>query len=117
MPVSDKIHQQPGPEPTEATAEEDVRSARANPSAAAPSAPGPEVPTTSAQQAEEDDVVPVTGSGTQLQVYSPEFTELMKSWSRLLNQASVFDGQLRVSKHILSFPAVNNFQILTLEIV
>ena len=50
MPVSDKAHHLLGPEPLEATAEEEVWSARADPSVAAPSAPAPEVPTTSAQQ-------------------------------------------------------------------
>jgi len=55
-----------GTEPMEATTDEDVRNARADSSAAAPCAPDLDVPTTSAQQAEEDDVVPVTGPGTQL---------------------------------------------------
>ena len=71
----------------------------------------------SAMQMEEDDVIPITGPGTQLQAYNLEFTGLMKSWSGLLDQASAFDGQLRVSKYILSFPAINNFQILILRTV
>ena len=112
VPVGDEAHQPPRPEPTEATTKEEVWSMMADPSAAAPSAIALEVTTTSTQQAEEDDIVLVTGPGTQLQAYSPEFTGLMKSWSGLLNQASIFDGQLRVSKHVLSFLAVNNFQIL-----
>ena len=39
----------------------------------------------SAMQMEEDDVIPITGPGTQLQAYNLEFTGLMKSWSMLLN--------------------------------
>ena len=66
MPVDDEAHQSPGPKPAEATTDEDVRSVRADPSAATPSAPSPDMPTTSAQQVEEDDVVLVTGLGTQL---------------------------------------------------
>ena len=61
-----KAHHLLGPEPVEATTNEDVRSVRADPSAATPSAPSPDMPTTSAQQVEEDDVVLVTGLGTQL---------------------------------------------------
>ena len=76
----------------EAITDEDVQSARADPSTATPSAPAPDVLTISAQQAEEDDIVPVTRLGTQLQAYSSEFTGLMRSWSGLLNQAFVFDG-------------------------
>ena len=64
--MGDEAHQLPGPKPTEATAGDEVRSARADPSTAAPSAPTPKMPTTSAQQAEEDDIIPVIGSGTQL---------------------------------------------------
>ena len=100
-----------------ATSREGVQSTRGDRSTAAPSTPIPEAPTMSALQAEEDDVVPVTGPITQLQAYSSEFVGLMRSWSRLLNQDFVFNVQLRVSKHILSFPAINNFQILILEIV
>ena len=66
MPVDDEAHQPPRPEPTEATTDEDVRRVRADLSIAAPSALAPYVPTTSAQQAEEDDVVPITRPGTQL---------------------------------------------------
>ena len=66
MLVSDKAHQPPRPEPTEATTEEEVWSTSAELSAAAPSATTLEVPTTSAQQVEEEDVVPVTGPVTQL---------------------------------------------------
>jgi hypothetical protein len=54
------------PEATEATANEDVQSGRAEPSTAAPSAPAPELPTTSTQQEKKHDVVPVIESGTQL---------------------------------------------------
>ena len=64
--MGDEAHQLPGSEPAEATVEDEVRSARADPSAAAPSAPAPKVPTMSAQQAVEDDVVRVIGPGTQL---------------------------------------------------
>ena len=92
-----------------ATIDEDVRSVRADPSTATPSAPTLDVLTTSAQEVEEDDIVPFTGPGTQLQAYSSEFVGLMRSWSRLLNQASVFDGQLMVSKSTLSFPAIDIF--------
>ena len=81
-------------------------------SATAPSTPALEAPVISAQQAEEGDIVSVTGLGTQLQAYSSGFAGLMRSWSGLLDQDSAIDSQLRVSKHILSFPAVNNFQIL-----
>ena len=48
----------------EAVADEEMQSVRANPSATAPSAPTPEVLMTSAQQAEEDDIVLVTGPHT-----------------------------------------------------
>ena len=48
----------------EATTDEDVWSARADPSATALSAPTLDVPTISAQQAEEDDIIPVSGPGT-----------------------------------------------------
>ena len=92
-----------------ATSGEGVQSTRGDPSAAALSTPAPEAPTTSALQVEEDDVVPITGPGTQLQAYSLEFTRLMRSWLGLLNQASVFDGQLMVSKSTLSFPAIDIF--------
>ena len=85
MPVGDETHQPLEPEPAEATTNEDVQSPMADPSAAAPSAPAPDVLTISAQQAEEDDIVPVTRLGTQLQAYSSEFIGLMRSWSRLLN--------------------------------
>ena len=98
MPTGDEAHQLLGPKHMEATINDDVRSARADPSAVVPSALALEVPTISVQQAEEDDIVLVTGLDTQLQAYSPEFAGLMKSWSELLNQASIFDGQLRVSK-------------------
>ena len=36
----------------------------------------------------------------------------MKSWSGLLNQASVFDGQLRVSVVLCCFLYVDFFQVL-----
>ena len=61
-----EAHQPSGLEPTEATIDEDVQSKRADPSTAEPGAPSPDVLTTSAQQAEEDDVVPITRPGTQL---------------------------------------------------
>ena len=109
MPVGDEAHQSLGIESMETTADEEVRRVRADPSAAAPSAPTLEVPTTSAQQAEEDDVVLVTGPGTQLQAYSLEFIRLMRSWSGLLNQASVFDRQLRVSLVLCCFLCVDIF--------
>ena len=48
----------------EATTDEDVWSARADPSATALSAPTLDVPTISAQQAKEDDIVLVTKPGT-----------------------------------------------------
>ena len=48
MPVDDEAHQPLGLEPTEATTDEDVRSARVDPSAAAPSALALDMPTTSA---------------------------------------------------------------------
>ena len=64
VPVHDEAPQPLGPEPMEATTNEDVRSVRVDPSAAAPSAPTIDMLTTSAQQAEEDDVVPVTRPGT-----------------------------------------------------
>ena len=98
-----EAHQPSGLEPIETTTDEDVRSTRADPSAAAPSAPALDMPTTIAQHAEEDDIIPVTRPGTQLQTYSPEFVGLMRSWFRLLNQASVFDGQLRVSLVLCCF--------------
>ena len=47
-----------------ATSREGVQSTRGDRSTAAPSTPIPEAPTMSALQAEEDDVVPVTGPGT-----------------------------------------------------
>ena len=65
-------------------------------STATPSALALAVAMTSTWMAKEEEVIPVTGLSTQLQAYSPEFVGLMKSWSGLLNQASVFDGQLRV---------------------
>ena len=58
------LHQPPVPEPTEVTADEEVWSARADPSVAALSSPTLEVLTTSVQQVEEDDVVSVIGLGT-----------------------------------------------------
>ena len=66
MPVDDEAHQPPGPKPVEATADEDVRSMRADPSTAASSTPALDVPMMSAQQVEEDDIIPVTRPGTQL---------------------------------------------------
>ena len=75
-----------------ATSREGVQSTRGDPSATTPCTPALEAPTTSTLQAEEDDVVPGTRPGTQLHAYNPEFAGLMKSWSELLNQASVFDG-------------------------
>jgi len=66
VPIHDEAHQPLGSEPVEATTYEAVRSARADPSVAVPGAPSPDVPMTSTQQAKEDDVVPVTGPGTQL---------------------------------------------------
>ena len=48
MPIDDEAHQLPRPEPAEATTDEDVRSARVDPSAAAPSALALDMPTTSA---------------------------------------------------------------------
>ena len=106
------LGQPPNPEPMGATSKEGVHSTSSDPSAATPSTPAPEAPITSALQVEEDDVVLITRPGTRLQAYKPEFAGLMKSWSRLLNQAFIFDLQLRVSKHVLSFSAINNFQIL-----
>ena len=53
MPIGDEAHQSSRSEATEATSDEEVRSVRANPSAAAPSAPGPKVLTIRAQQMEE----------------------------------------------------------------
>ena len=64
MPVGDETHQPLEPEPAEATTNEDVQSPMVDPSAIVPSAPAPDMPTTSAQQAEEDDVVLVTRPGT-----------------------------------------------------
>ena len=101
----------------EATSDEGVQSTRDDPSAAASSTPTLEVPATSAQQAEEGDVVLDTGPGTQLQAYILGFVGLMRSLSRPLDQASIFNSQLRLSKHILSFPTINNFQILILRTV
>ena len=49
-----------------ATSKEGVQSTRGHPSATAPSIPALETLTTSALQMEEDDVVLVTGPGTQL---------------------------------------------------
>ena len=109
MPVHVEAHQPPGPKPTEAATDEGVQSVRADPSAAAPGALSPDVPTTSAQQAKEDDVILVIGSGTQLHAYSLEFTGLMRSWSGLLNQAYIFDGQLMVSLVLYCFLCVDIF--------
>ena len=64
MPADDEVHQPPRSEPTKPTTGEDVRSTRVDPSTTAPSAPALEMPTTSAQQAEEDDIVPVTRPGS-----------------------------------------------------
>ena len=64
MPVDDEVHQPPRLEPTKPTTGEDVQSMRVDPSATAPSAPTLEMPTTSAQQAEEDDIVLVTRPGS-----------------------------------------------------
>ena len=64
VPVGDEAHQPPRPEPTEATTKEEVWSMMADPSAAAPSALALEVSTTSAQQAEEDNVVLISRPGT-----------------------------------------------------
>ena len=66
MPVDDEAHTLPRPEPAEATTNEDVRSARADPSVAASSSHVQVVPTISTQQAEEDDIVLVTGPGNHL---------------------------------------------------
>jgi len=109
VPIDDEVHHLPRSEPMEATADEDVRSAKADPSAAVPSAPALDVPLMSAQQVEEDDIIPVIGPGTQLQAYSLKFTGLMRSWSGLLNQAFVFDGQLRVSLVLFCFLCVDIF--------
>ena len=62
--VGDEAHPPHEPEPTGATSEEGVQSTRGDPSATASSTPAPEAPTTSALQAEEDDIVPVTRPGT-----------------------------------------------------
>jgi hypothetical protein len=97
VPIDDEAHQRQGLEPMEATTNEDVQSGRAESITAALSAPAPELPTTSAQQAQKDDVVPIIKPGTQLHVNSLEFAGLMKSWSELLNQVVVFDGQLKAS--------------------
>ena len=67
-PIGDEAHPPPEPEPVGATSEEGLQSTRGDPSAAAPSTPALEAPTTSALQVEEDDVVPITGLGTQLQL-------------------------------------------------
>ena len=48
VPIDDEAHQPLGPEPAKATTDEDVRSARVDPSAAAPSAPALDMPMTSA---------------------------------------------------------------------
>lgn len=50
----------------EIIADEEVRSTRDDASASAPSSATPEAPTTSAQQAKEGDVIPVTRLGAQL---------------------------------------------------
>ena len=104
-----KAHQTLGLEPAEFAATEDGQSARASVSTPAPSAPALDVATMSTQMVGEEETVPVTGPSTQLRTYSPEFAGLMKSWSGLLNQASVFDGQLRVSPILCCFLRVDVF--------
>ena len=59
-----EVHQRLGPKPAEATTDEDVRTTRADPSTATLGAPSLYVPTTSTQQAEEEDVILVTGPST-----------------------------------------------------
>jgi hypothetical protein len=86
-----------------------VQSGRAEPSTAALSAPAPELPMISTQQAKKDDIIPVIKPSTQLQVNNPEFVGLMKLWSGLLNQASVFNGQLRVSIYTLLYSTIDIF--------
>ena len=61
-----EAHQLPGPEPVEAATNEDVRSMSADPITVTLGAPSPDVPTVSAQQEEEGDVIPVTGLSIQL---------------------------------------------------
>ena len=60
-PVGDEAHLSPEPEPTGATSEEGVQSTRGDPCIVAPSTPALEVLMMSTLQAEEDDIVPVTG--------------------------------------------------------
>lgn len=51
---------------------------------------------TSSSQPMEEEVDPVIGSESQLQPFNPELAGLMGFWTKLLNQASIFDGKLRV---------------------
>lgn len=64
--ADDEADPLPRPEPTEATASEDGQSARASMSTATLSAPTLDVVTTSTRLAKGEEVVPVTGPGTQL---------------------------------------------------
>lgn len=90
-PNDGEAHQSLGPEQSESTIANDGQSTRASVGAPTPSMPAPDVVTMSTRQVKEEETVLVTGPGTQLWTYSPEFARLMKSWSRLLNQASIFD--------------------------
>jgi len=98
-----EAHQLLGPEPVESAVVEDGQSMGAIPKSFVPTPLVPSAPTTSAQPAEEEEAIPVARPSTKLQAYGPEFVELMRSWSRLLNQASIFDGQLRVSITLCHF--------------
>ena len=64
--VDNEADQLPRPEPTEATAGEDGQSVGASMSTATLSAPSPDVATMSTQLAKEEEVISVTGPGTQL---------------------------------------------------
>jgi hypothetical protein len=70
--IGDEVHQVLGPEPVEATADEDVHSMEGNPSMATSSSPAPDVATSSTQASEEEGVVPMIGPGSQLQAYNLE---------------------------------------------
>lgn len=75
----------------ESTIVEDGQSVGASLNAPISNEPALSAPMMSTQWAEDEEVIPVTRPNTQLQGYSLEFVGLIRSWSGLLNQASIFD--------------------------
>ena len=107
VPDEGEAHQPLRPELMESAAINDGQSASM--STLTLSAPAPDVATTNTWMVRGEEIVLVTRPSTQLRTYSLEFAGLMKSWSGLLNQASVFDGQLRVSVVLCCFLCVDIF--------